>query len=80
MHVHSDHIHDGDHTAAEELLALIQYMVGHNAAHTKELADLAQQLEKAGSHEAYHQVMDAVSAFEQGNQYLSAALTSLETA
>lgn len=66
------------HTPMEELLALMKYMVGHNAAHAKELADLATQLEKAGSHTAFEQVMAAVSDFEKGNLRLSAVLASLD--
>ena len=68
----------GSHTPMEELLALMKYMVGHNAAHAKELADLAVQLEKAGSHAAYEQVMAAVSDFEKGNLRLTAVLSSLK--
>ena len=67
-----------EHTPMEELLALMKYMVGHNASHAKELADLAVQLEKAGSHSAYEQVMAAVSDFEKGNLRLSAVLASLD--
>ena len=67
-----------EHTPMEELTALMKYMVGHNAAHAKELADLAVQLEKAGSHAAYEQVMAAVSDFEKGNMRLSVVLNSLE--
>ena len=66
-----------NHTPMEELVALMKYMVGHNAAHAKELADLAAQLEKAGSHAAYEQVMAAVSDFEKGNMRLSVVLASL---
>ena len=87
-HAHHDHecAHSCDgcatpceHTPMEELTALMKYMVGHNAAHAKELADLAQQLEKAGSHTAYEQVMAAVSDFEKGNMRLSVVLQSLDT-
>lgn len=67
-----------EHTPMEELVALMKYMVGHNAAHAKELADLAVQLENAGSHTAYEQVMAAVSDFEKGNMRLSVVLSSLE--
>ena len=67
-----------EHTPMEELLALMKYMVGHNASHARELADLAVQLEKAGSHAAYEQVMAAVSDFEKGNLRLSAVLASLD--
>ena len=66
------------HTPMEELLALMKYMAGHNAAHARELAELAVQLEKAGSHAAYEQVMAAVSDFEKGNLRLSAVLASLD--
>ena len=66
------------HTPMEELTALMKYMVGHNAAHAKELADLASQLQKAGNPAAFEQVMAAVSDFEKGNLRLSAVLASLE--
>ena len=62
----------------QETVALLQYMVNHNAAHAKELADLAVQLDKAGDHTAYEQVMAAVSDFEKGNMRLSVVLSSLE--
>lgn len=67
-----------EHTPMEELMALMKYMVGHNTAHANELADLAKQLEQAGSHMAYEQVMAAVSDFEKGNMRLSAVLASLD--
>ena len=67
-----------EHTPMEELVALMKYMVGHNAAHAKELADLAQQLQKAGSPAAFEQVMAAVSDFEKGNMRLSMVLNSLD--
>ncbi len=84
-----DHSHDCDgecsgcggncnHTPMEELTALMQYMVSHNAAHAKELADLAAQLEKTGNKVAYEQVMAAVSDFEKGNMRLSVVLASLK--
>ena len=66
------------HTPMEELTALMKYMANHNAAHARELADLAQQLEKAGNHMAFEQVMAAVSDFEKGNLRLSAVLASLD--
>ena len=88
-HHHHDHDHGcgGDchgcgsqceHTPMDELLALMKYMVGHNAAHANELAELAVQLDKAGSHMAYEQVMAAVSDFEKGNMRLSTVLASLD--
>ena len=88
-HAHPhDHTHDCghscescgtpcEHTPMEELTALMKYMVGHNAAHAKELAELAAKLEEVGNHTAYEQVMAAVSDFEKGNMRLSVVLSSL---
>lgn len=67
-----------EHTPKEELMALMKYMVGHNAAHAKELADLAAKLDQTGDHTAYEQVMAAVSDFEKGNMRLSVVLSSME--
>ena len=83
-HHHHDHGHDchcGCHRQPDpmdELVALMKYMVGHNAAHARELADLAQKLDQAGNHAAFEQVMAAVSDFEKGNMRLSVILASLK--
>ena len=80
-HEHHDHQHCDhhcQHNPMDELVALMKYMVGHNASHAKELADLAAQLEKLGNRTAYEQVMAAVSDFEKGNMRLSVVLSSLE--
>lgn len=89
-HCHEhEHCHDHDHhcgggcghcqhTPMEELVALMKYMVGHNASHAKELADLAAKLDQAGNHMAYEQVMAAVSDFEKGNMRLSVILAALD--
>ena len=79
-HAHShEHTHDGHtHTPMDELVALMKYMVGHNAAHAKELADLAVKLDEAGSHASYHKVMDAVACFEKGNEMLAEVLKEQE--
>ena len=84
-HHHHDHDHEHccscgghcDHSPMEELQALIQYMVNHNAAHARELAQLAEQLKAAGNPAAYEQVLAAVSDFEKGNMRLSMVLFSL---
>ena len=90
-HDHDHHHHDHEcggncggcqsqceHSPMEELAALMKYMVGHNAAHAKELADLAHKLEEAGNRVAFEQVMAAVSDFEKGNMRLSLVLASLD--
>ena len=65
------------HTPMEELLALMKYMVGHNAAHANELAQLAGRLKDMGDTTAFEQVMQAVSDFEKGNMRLSTVLAAL---
>ena len=76
LHEHG-HEHHHSHAPMDELLALMKYMVGHNAAHAKELADLAAKLDEAGNHMAYHKVMDAVASFDQGNAQLAEVLKEL---
>ncbi len=82
---HDEHCHDHAHChecggcePMDELKAMMKYMVGHNAAHARELAELAKELEKVGNRSAYEQVMAAVSDFEKGNLRLSATLAALE--
>ena len=70
--------HDHTHTPMDELLALMKYMVGHNAAHAKELADLAAQLKGAAGEEAYQKVMFAVADFDKGNETLASVLKELD--
>lgn len=77
-HLHEDgSAHDHTHTPMEELLALMKYMVGHNAAHARELADLAAQLKGAAGEEAYQKVMSAVADFDKGNGTLASVLKEL---
>lgn len=76
LHDHG-HEHSHSHAAMDELLALMKYMTGHNAAHARELAELAVKLDEAGSHASYHKVMDAVASFEQGNAILTQVLEEL---
>jgi len=90
-HCHEhDHAHDHDcaghchscgsqceHTPTEELMALMKYMISHNGAHARELAELAAKLQETGNRAAYEQVLAAVSDFEKGNMRLSVVLASL---
>lgn len=92
-HTHADgeltehqHSHDCAHDCGtcggcdpmQETLALMQYMVNHNAAHANELAGLAKKLEELGNHAAAEQVLAAVSEFEKGNLRLSTVLAALK--
>ena len=61
-----------------ELMALMQYMVNHNAAHANELAQLAGRLREMGDSTAYEQVMQAVSDIEKGNMRLSTVLAAMK--
>lgn len=76
-HEHSHEHSQVDAAPMEELLALMKYMVGHNAAHAKELAELAHQLAHAGKDAAYDKVMDAVADFEKGNEKIAEVLKEL---
>lgn len=76
-HGHHHHSHAGGDVDMAEMLALMKYMVQHNAAHAEELAQLAQKLEDSGNHRAYSRIMDAVVNFDVGNATLAAALEDL---
>lgn len=76
-HTHShDHVH-GD-TPLAETLALMKYMVDHNAAHAEELVSLAMELDAGGRHSAYSRIMDAVANYDVGNTTLAAVLEDLK--
>ena len=88
-HAHEHHHEHGenctcgchDHDNADpkaELKALMKYMVGHNASHANELAQLAAKLKDLGEDTAYEQIMLAVSDFEKGNMRLSTVLAAME--
>ena len=77
-HEHHHHDHESGATPMEELVAMLRYMVGHNAAHIRELAELAEQLDTAGEHGQYEQVMQAVKEYEQANARLQGVLENLE--
>ena len=62
----------------QETVALLQYMVNHNAAHANDLAQLGRKLTELGNREAGEQVLTAVSEFEKGNLRLSTVLASLK--
>jgi hypothetical protein len=53
-------------------------MVGHNASHANELAELAGQLNTMGETGAYEKIMAAVAKFEEGNNQLSEVLDSMK--
>lgn len=73
-----DHAHEASPISPkDELVALMKYMVGHNAAHIDELADLAQQLNTIGESAAYDRILRAVELFRQGNADLEEVLKAL---
>ena len=77
-HHHHHHDHGDEATPMEELVAMLRYMVGHNAAHTRDLAELAGQLNTVAGHAQYDQVMQAVREYEQANARLEAVLNELQ--
>jgi len=76
-HGHADHDHSGEGTPLEELLALMKFLVGHNDAHAQEVAELANELLKAGKQAAFEEIMDTVSDFDMVNARLAAVLEQL---
>lgn len=69
-HTHSHpHAHEGN-MSAEETLALLEYMAGHNEHHAQELHKIAHNVEGSAA-ELIH---EAVNFMNSGNEKLRAAL------
>lgn len=60
----------------EELIALINYLINHNAHHNDELISLASSLEDVNK-DAYKKVNAAIANFVDGNKCLKDALKEL---
>ena len=61
MHDH-DHLHtQGDSVSKEERIALLKYMLGHNAHHAEELHELAHGCEGTAA-ELLHMAVDDIKA------------------
>jgi len=72
-----DHLHPHEHTqevTPEERLALLKYMVHHNAHHAEELHELAHGVDG----EAAEWLHKAVADIEESNKKIEAALALLE--
>ncbi len=82
-HCHEHH-HDHEHhhggqapQTKDQMIALLDYMAKHNAAHTAELDGMTAKLVEAGRADAADQVRKAVDEFQKGNMYLSLALSMI---
>ena len=73
---HIPHGHGHDHEA-DRAEALLKYMAEHNAAHARELLQLAERLQSLGEAAACEQVRRAAEDFEAGGRRLADALTAL---
>lgn len=82
-----EHVHEHGHVCErdcgecdpmKETVALMDYMVRHNAAHTHELEQLAKKVGQLGKTEAAEQILAAVSDYEKGNMRLSAVLAAMK--
>ena len=63
--------------SADELVALLRFMVSHNDAHAQELAELADQLSALGKTRASRSLMNAIADFDAANAQLTGVLTEL---
>lgn len=82
-HTHSHdhghtHSHTGEFSPREELVAMLNYMVGHNMAHAESLVELAGKVRDMGEESAYDEILRAVKGYEEGNRILAQALEKLK--
>ncbi len=75
MHMHPDHVHShAPAKSAQEVKALLAYMIHHNDHHAEELADLLEDLPEA----ARKKLLFAIGSFEAANVELQAVLDCLD--
>ncbi len=86
-HCHSheggEHCHGcqgGGAAPADKNVALLQYMLDHNAHHAAELDQMADKLMSDGHEKAAEQIRKAVDEFQKGNLYLGLALSLVKEA
>jgi hypothetical protein len=75
MHDHNhphEHLHENADPA--ETLALLNYLLGHNRSHARELDELAHRVDNEQAHLLLHAAVDAL---EESNDKLEAALALL---
>jgi hypothetical protein len=75
---HHHHDHEDSADTPQMRKALLEYLLGHNRSHEKELDELAENLEDAGNIEAADAVRESVIYFGRGNAALERALVFLE--
>ena len=61
----------------QELEALLDYLVQHNADHAGEIMDLAKRANALGKKEVYDHLIRGVDLLNSSNESLKAALTVL---
>jgi hypothetical protein len=77
---HSDHAHHHNITAKsqEELMALLEYAVHHNASHIEELIQIAGLFGEKGAPAVQETILAAAQEFKEGNSKLEDAIISLK--
>ena len=76
----SGHGHHSHITAQnkEELAALLEYAIHHNASHIDELLQIAGRFRESGDNTAAGKITAAAEEFAKGNSLLGEAAESLE--
>lgn len=75
-HEHNHHLPAAD--SAEELTAVLEFMLRHNISHTGELDQLADKLRQTGKTEAADGISAALGKYNEGNSLLAEALRALK--
>ena len=74
MHGH----HIGDNLGENELIALLEFNVAHNASHVSELSEIADRLKQVGRNEAADTLTQAIGRFSEGGELIKQALEGLK--
>jgi hypothetical protein len=64
--------------SAQELTALLTYLIKHNEDHAAEILELAERAQVLGNTAAYRNIVRGVDLLKESNKSLRAALSALE--
>ena len=74
-HHHHEEAVTGEMSEKEKRKAMLQYLLGHNEHHEKEIRQIAEALAADGEKEAANLVKSAADCFSAGNEKIEKALT-----
>lgn len=62
----------------KELIALLDYLIGHNDEHADEVEEMARKADSIGKEDAYEELLKGVEKMKEANEILKTALSMIK--